>query len=229
MAISGETIDYGPCAFMNQYNPETVFSSIDTQCRYAFANQPNIAYWNLSVFANALLPLIDEDEKQAAEKAEEVLGKFPDAFSKGYFEMMSNKLGILNPIDEDLELIKECLRQLMRHQVDYTNFFTDLRRGGQLITELRNKESFETWYGKWEEARTRNGSTSGSEALMTKTNPVVIPRNHLVEKVLEEAFSGNLRPFQDFMKELSQPYDDSAPTQKVPADIDEDYQTFCGT
>jgi uncharacterized protein YdiU (UPF0061 family) len=229
MAISGETIDYGPCAFMNQYNPETVFSSIDTQGRYAFANQPNIAYWNLSVFANALLPLIDKDEKTAAEKAEEVLGKFPDAFSKGYFEMMCNKLGILNPINEDLELIKECLRQLMRHQVDYTNFFTELRRDGQVITELRGKESFETWYAKWEAARTRKGSISGSEALMAGTNPVVIPRNHLVEKVLDEAVSGDLQPFKDFLKELSHPYDDSVPMQKVTADIDEDYQTFCGT
>lgn len=229
MAISGETIDYGPCAFMNQYHPETVFSSIDTQGRYAFANQPNIAYWNLSVFANALLPLIDKEEKKAAEKAEEVLGKFPDAFSKGYFEMMSNKLGILNPMDVDLELIKECLRQLMRYKVDYTNFFTELRRGGELINELRQKESFDKWYGKWEAARTRNGSISGSEALMAKTNPVIIPRNHLVENVLDEAVSENLQPFRDFMEELAHPYDDSVPMQKIPADIDKDYQTFCGT
>jgi len=229
MAISGETIDYGPCAFMNQYNHETVFSSIDTQGRYAFANQPNIAYWNLSVFANALLPLIDEDEKTAAEKAEEVLGRFPDAFSKGYFDMMSNKLGILKPIEEDLELAKECLRQLMKHQVDYTNFFTELRRGGELITELVQKESFAAWYGKWEAARTRTGSTSGSETLMARTNPVVIPRNHLVENVLEEAVSGNLQPFRDFMEELSHPYDDSIPLQNVPAEFDEAYKTFCGT
>ena len=229
VAISGETIDYGPCAFMNQYNPETVFSSIDTQGRYAFANQPNIAYWNLSVFANALLPLIDEKEKKVTEKAEEVLGKFPDAFSKGYFEMMSNKLGILNPMDEDLELIKECLRQLMRHQADYTNFFTELRRGGELISELKQKESFNAWYKKWEAARTRNGSVSESESLMKKTNPVIIPRNHLVENVLDEAVSGNLQPFRDFMEELSHPYDDSLSMQKVPADFDAEYRTFCGT
>jgi uncharacterized protein YdiU (UPF0061 family) len=229
MAISGETIDYGPCAFMNQYNPETVFSSIDTQGRYAFANQPNIAYWNLSVFANALIPLIDKDEKAAGEKAQEVLGKFPDAFSKAYFEMMSNKLGILNPMDEDLDLIKECLRQLMRHQVDYTNFFTELRRGGELIADLREKESFANWYANWEIARTRKGSVSGSEALMAKTNPVVIPRNHMVERVLDEAISGNLQPFTDFLEELSHPYDDSLPMQKVPVEFDEDYQTFCGT
>ncbi|MEM9051348.1 MAG: YdiU family protein [Bacteroidota bacterium] len=229
MAISGETIDYGPCAFMNQYNPETVFSSIDTQGRYAFANQPNMAYWNLSVLANALLPMIDRDEKEAAAKAEEVLKKFPDAFSKAYFEMMSNKLGILNPADEDLNLIKECLRQLMRHEVDYTNFFTELRRGGELINELREKESFAEWYTNWDIARTRNGSITGSEAIMAKTNPVIIPRNHMVEKVLDEAVAGNMEPFHEFLAKLSDPYNDAASLQKVPADYDEDYQTFCGT
>jgi uncharacterized protein YdiU (UPF0061 family) len=229
MAISGETIDYGPCAFMNAYQPKTVFSSIDTQGRYAFANQPNMAYWNLVVFANALFPLIDEDEEVAQAKSKEVLDHFPGDFSKDYFKMMSNKLGIVNPVPEDGNLVKECMGLLVKHHVDYTNFFTELRRGGALINKLREADAFKTWHNKWEDARFRGASISESNALMVQNNPVVIPRNHLVENVLDAAVSGNMRPFNSLLEKLASPYDDSTPLQVVPADFDASYQTFCGT
>lgn len=229
MAISGETIDYGPCAFMNTYHPNTVFSSIDTQGRYAFANQPNIAYWNLGVFAHALTPLIDEEEAAAKDKAQAVLDHFPEDFSRAYFEMMGHKLGIVNQVPEDRDLVKECIKQLTKQKVDYTNFFTELRRSGELIQKLRQEETFEAWYSKWEKARLRDASLSESTALMLQTNPVVIPRNHLVEEVLEAAVSGDMRPFHTLLEELSSPYDDTLSAQVVPVNFDTSYQTFCGT
>lgn len=229
MAISGETIDYGPCAFMNAYHPQTVFSSIDTQGRYAYGNQPNMAFWNLRVLANALLPLIDQDEEIAGAKAHKVLKQFPDAFSREYFEMMGNKLGFVNQGEGVRDLVQECLMLLANRQVDYTNFFTELRRGGELISKLREEEEFETWYAKWEMARVNGASISESEALMAKTNPVVIPRNHRVEEVLNAAVSGDMAPFHKFMDELASPYDDTTPLQLVPAGFDAGYQTFCGT
>ncbi len=229
MSISGETIDYGPCAFMNAYHPRTVFSSIDTDGRYAFANQPNIAYWNLSVFANAILPLIDENEAAASAKAEEVLDQFPEGFTKAYFEMMGNKLGIVNQEEEDRDLVNSGLKLLAKWRVDYTNFFTELRRGGELIDKLRENEAFESWYSKWEKARLRGASLSESEALMAQNNPVVIPRNHLVEEVLQSAVAGDMHPFHSLLQELSSPYDDGLSVQNVPAGFDASYQTFCGT
>ncbi|MEM8894870.1 MAG: YdiU family protein [Bacteroidota bacterium] len=229
MAISGETIDYGPCAFMNTYHPNTVFSSIDTGGRYAFANQPNMAYWNLQVFANALLPLIDEDKETANEKANAVLDQFPDDFSKAYFEMMGNKLGIVNQGDDNQVLAKKCTELMMKHQVDYTNFFTALRRGDEMIDRLRKEEAFEAWYMKWEEVRVNDTSVPESEFLMMQNNPVVIPRNHMVEEVLNTAVLGDMRPFHELLDELASPYDDASVQQLVPANFDASYQTFCGT
>lgn len=229
MALSGETIDYGPCAFMNVYHPKTVFSSIDTQGRYAFGNQPNMAYWNLSVFANALLPLIDQDEALAKEKAEALLDRFTEDFSGANFDMMANKLGITHPIQEDGEIMQGCLQLMMKHRVDYTNFFTDLRRGGESIDQLSNDEVFKDWHTKWEAARFRNATLAESEALMTNTNPVVIPRNHIVEEVLAAAVAGDMQPFHSLLHELASPYIEAAITQMVPTDFDASYQTFCGT
>lgn len=230
MSIAGETIDYGPCAFMNAYHPGTVFSSIDTRGRYAFAKQPNIAYWNLGVLANALLPLIDEDEEAAAEKAKAVLDEFPEHFSKAYFEMMGNKLGIVQQAEEDRGLVEMIMDLLTKQQVDYTNFFTALRRDGDLMDELKQEAAFERWHAKWEKARSRGGaSLSESQALMAKHNPVVIPRNHRVEEVLNAATGGDLRPFHAFLEKLATPYDDGLPLQAVPAGFDDGYRTFCGT
>ncbi|MEM6723607.1 MAG: YdiU family protein [Bacteroidota bacterium] len=229
MSIAGETIDYGPCAFMNVYHPNTVFSSIDTQGRYAYANQPNMAYWNLNAFANALLPMIDSDKATAKVKATELLDKFPTSFSKAYFEMMAKKLGIVDPNEADRELSKVCTDLLTILKVDYTNFFTELRRGGELIQQLKQDEAFEDWHAHWDAARLRDASLAESEALMAQTNPVVIPRNHIVEDVLATAVKGDLAPFHSLLGELASPYAEEADLQVVPADFDASYQTFCGT
>lgn len=229
MTISGETIDYGPCAFMNAYHSGTVFSSIDTQGRYAYGNQPNIAYWNLRVFANALLPAIDPEEVLAKDKAQKILNRFPEEFSKSYLEMMSHKLGIAKPDDGTEELLKECLEFLAQHKVDYTNFFTGLRKGDDLINELKEGEAFEAWHKKWEVARSKNTLITESQELMFQNNPVIIPRNHLVEEVLNRAVYGDMRPLESLMADLANPYDDALHVQDVPADYDAAYQTFCGT
>ena len=229
MSISGETIDYGPCAFMNAYHPKTVFSSIDTEGRYAYAKQPDLAYWNLQVFANALLPLIDKNETVAKAKAQAVLDHFPVDFSKDYLEMMTNKLGIMYHISDDRTLVQECLMLMVNNQVDYTNFFTELRQGGELISQLKQDEGFGSWLKKWDKARTRGSSIPESERLMERSNPVVIPRNHLVEEVLNAAVSGTMQPFHALLSELSSPYENGKSLQLVPADFDAGYQTFCGT
>lgn len=229
MSISGETIDYGPCAFMNTYHPATVFSSIDTQGRYAYANQPNIAYWNLRVFANALFPVIDKNEEAAKQKAEEVLNQYPAAFSREYFKMMGSKLGIVYQVERDRELIEECVGLLEKEKVDYTNFFTELRREGELIQTLRKNQTFDGWYKKWQVSRVKMANEMESEALMAKNNPVAIARNHIVEEVLKAAVDGEIKPLELLMEELSNPYQDSAKLQVVPAGFDAGYQTFCGT
>jgi len=229
MAISGETIDYGPCAFMNVFHPQTVFSSIDSEGRYAYANQPNMAYWNLQVFANALLPLIDEDIEKAKVSVQEVLDHFPKTFTKGYSAMMSHKFGLVNQSDDNRQLIDECMTLLVKNNVDYTNFFTALRHKGTLIHELKKDVAFDAWYSKWGKARMVNASTSESEQLMAKNNPIVIPRNHLVEEALNAAVSGDMQPFHSLLEELASPYDDSSTPQNVPPHFDTSYQTFCGT
>ncbi|MEO0403966.1 MAG: YdiU family protein [Bacteroidota bacterium] len=229
VSIAGETIDYGPCAFMNTYKARTVFSSIDRAGRYAFVNQPDLAYWNMKVFAHALLPMIDPVEEEALKKAEVVLARFPKMFSKSYLNMMTNKLGIENHVEADFELVKECLEILEKYEIDYTNFFTHLKSDGQLVQNLKSQLDFQEWYEKWEVARIRMSDLDRSGALMEKTNPVVIPRNHLVEEVLEKAIQGDMKPFHDLFKSLSNPYDRDAKSQSTPTEFDEGYQTFCGT
>ena len=126
MSISGETIDYGPCAFLNKYNPKTVFSSIDKHGRYAFGNQHKIVYWNLSVFAGTILPLIDNDQDRAIELAQNILDQYPIEYSKKWVKMMGNKLGISNPVEEDQILISNILKLMESYKVDYTNTFSAL-------------------------------------------------------------------------------------------------------
>jgi len=229
MSIAGETIDYGPCAFMNTYHPDTVFSSIDRQARYAYANQPRIAHWNLSVLANALLPLVDEDNEVAISKVKEVLNIFSDEFSKRYISMMCHKLGIVHEEKEDKTLVNNLLTLLSEHKIDYTNFFVSLRNQAISDDKLLGDERFTKWYKAWEIAHERAGDQKIGVELMDKNNPVVIPRNHLVEQALEQAASGNLNDFEGLLKKLSKPYAQQSEPQFVPDGYDSGYQTFCGT
>lgn len=228
MSIAGETIDYGPCAFMNTFHPNTVFSSIDQQGRYAFANQPRIAHWNLAVLANALLPLIDSDEEKAVAKVEVVLNQFPELYKQRYFSMMGKKLGIVHEEKDDQKLVKELTDLMTEHQVDYTNFFVSLRYDSISQASLIQDERFQSWKMSWQEAHQRQEDQQLGLQLMDQHNPVVVPRNHLVEEALSEAVGGNLESFTVLLDKLKTPYAQHQ-MQQVPEGYDRMYQTFCGT
>jgi len=227
MSIAGETIDYGPCAFMNAYHPKTVFSSIDQNSRYAYGNQPPIAHWNLAILANAILPLIDKDEKKGIAQAEEILHTFPDEYKRRYQAMMFNKLGIINLENSDQKLIEDLVALLAQHQMDYTNFFVSLRYDS-IDEKLLQDGKFADWKIRWQQAHERSDNKQTGSELMDKYNPVVIPRNHLVEEVLTQAVHKDMKPFHDLLSKLSNPYTNQD-LQQVPTGFDQHYQTYCGT
>ena len=228
MSIAGETFDYGPCAFMNSYHPDTVFSSIDTQGRYAFANQPLLARWNVAALAMALLPLLGKSETAASNSAKALLDDFMPRYQNTFLDMMCNKLGIAKPQESDRMLVEELLGWMEHAQADYTNTFLVL--SGDLAPDtIWLQPTFLDWKRRWE----MRCSTSGPDlALMRANNPKVIPRNHLVENALEQAHLGDLSPFLSLHDILKNPYTyqgEMAPYQLPPATDDREYQTFCGT
>ncbi len=232
MSIAGETIDYGPCAFINTYNPWTVFSSIDTRGRYAFGNQPYIVQWNLSIFANALLPLISENEEKAIQLAQDVIDGFQHSFTEKWYNMMLSKLGILHPDDKDKDLVNELLALMERNRLDYTQVFLSLQQYKEPNDSFFGVEEFKAWVQKWKNAHSGDKDKAPSIELMNKMNPKVIPRNHSVENVLEAAVKGNMAPFNQLLSILSKPYDnhpDDLQFQKIPEGFDDSYRTFCGT
>jgi serine/tyrosine/threonine adenylyltransferase len=228
MGIAGETFDYGPCAFMNAYHPDTVFSSIDTQGRYAFANQPLIVRWNLAGLAMALLPLIDEADEVAAHAAKSVLDTFMPIYQKRYVAMMRKKLGLRNALAEDRKLIEELLAWMEKVGADYTNTFLVLS-GDREESGLWLQPAFQNWKTQW---LTRCGHDGPDFQEMRVSNPMVIPRNHMVEDALEAAHHGEMQQFLDFLKILANPYNRSPLPEKYlnPSEMgDANYQTFCGT
>jgi uncharacterized protein YdiU (UPF0061 family) len=233
MTLCGESIDYGPCAFMDAYNPNTVFSSIDQQGRYAYANQPNIAGWNLTRFAETLLPLIHEDISQAIEIAEEVLSAFPNLYKDKWLAMMRAKLGLFGSHQDDEHIISDLLKWLHLNHADYTNTFRDLSQPEKPAGELFKAKGFEAWYQRWQDRREQNAeSLEASVSLMRSSNPAVIPRNHKVEEALEAAHQGELKPCHDLLAALQAPYEDDATLQAYqspPNPSERVYQTFCGT
>lgn len=235
MSIAGETFDYGPCAFMNAYDPSKVFSSIDTNARYAFANQPGIAHWNLSCLANALLPIIHDNQEEAVELAKEILNLFPDLYTQAYTAMMGAKIGFQkNQLsDEVVELIKELLNWMKENQADYTNSYLQIQ--SVLFPEgIYAGSFFIDWLKKREALLNKQGSSvAQAKELMQSQNPLVIPRNHWVEKVLDSvAFTRDLTSFNAFLKVLKTPY---VSTQNIesyqapPENGDGFYATYCGT
>jgi uncharacterized protein YdiU (UPF0061 family) len=234
MTLSGETIDYGPCAFMNEYHPNTVFSSIDRRGRYAYANQPAMAQWNIARLAEALLPFIHQDVNQAIQIAEEVINQFPQIYQRKWLAMMRSKLGLFESAElDDQPLISDLLDWMQTNHADYTNTFCDLSQTEKPKGTLYEQKPFEDWYARWQQRIKKNiKPMKSSLCLMKSVNPVVIPRNHKVEEALKAAHQNNLKPLHDLLNILSKPYkNDNVPItyQQAPAPSEEVYQTFCGT
>jgi uncharacterized protein YdiU (UPF0061 family) len=228
MAISGETIDYGPCAFLDAYDPSTVFSSIDRNGRYAYGNQPKIAHWNLSRFAETLLTQIHPDEKTSIKLATEALAKFSDQFNQCWLDGMRAKLGLFADEADDLALIDELLQWLATHGHDFTNTFRSLNPSSPL------DPSITSWHTRWIDRLARQPhSIEQSVALMEKSNPVVIPRNHRVEEALTSAVEfDDFAPFEKLIAVLRRPFQQSSDIsiyQLPPPKDSAPYRTFCGT
>ena len=234
MAISGETIDYGPCAFMDTYNPGTVFSSIDHQGRYAYCNQPGIAKWNLARFAETLLPFIHNNQDKAIEKAKEAINDFGNLYKKSSINMMKNKLGIFGEENQDESLINYFLTWMFQKKADFTNTFSSLIKDDLSKEKLFDDKNFIDWSKKWKERQNKNKTPNQSSInLMKENNPLVIPRNHKVEEVLDVATNKNdIKPIYDFLNVLKKPYEnnlESEKYQKPPKPNDKIYKTYCGT
>ncbi|MBN2765913.1 MAG: YdiU family protein [Paludibacteraceae bacterium] len=235
MAVSGETIDYGPCAFMNAYKPETVFSSIDTSGRYAFGNQPEMALWNLTRLAESLLLLIDTDIKKAIAKAAEVLNSFQNLFEQKYHKMLAAKIGFEYTDESDILLVNNLLGWMYEHNADYTNTFVRLMYPAIIQDKIYLDKAFLKWENDWKLRLQQKGITEEAALkLMQETNPVYIPRNHKVEEVLAQVTeTGKMSDFQKLNNLLSTPYatsDFDAAFMQAPAVADElVYKTYCGT
>ena len=233
MTLSGETLDYGPCAFMNTYHPDTVFSSIDQHGRYAYGNQPAIAKWNLVRFAETLLPLVNDDSSLAIPKVDKLISQFDSLYEIAWLNMMSNKLGLSNIQHKNKILITNFLSIMEKHRLDFTNTFFALTYNHSLLEE-KNISELTQWIKQWKTFINAHGkSLLTAQDSMKKVNPVIIPRNHIVEYVLKEACQhNNFKPFSNFLTLLQQPYQlkpNIESYQQVPTDIDKNYQTFCGT
>jgi len=233
MAISGETIDYGPCAFMNAYRPDTVFSSIDHAGRYAYGNQPGIAQWNLARLAETLLPLLESDQEKAIASATEVLGEYPGLFERYWLAGMRKKLGLQTNEAGDVELVRALLDWMQESRADFTNTFRDLSAEEPPAGERYRDPDFQAWYARWQHRLGRDGQTKASAcAVMQTANPVVIPRNQRVEEALSIAEEhDDLSAVHELLAALAAPYNRRAATakyQEAPPD-DCNYRTFCGT
>ncbi|EGQ24143.1 SelO family protein [Sporosarcina newyorkensis 2681] len=230
MTISGETIDYGPCAFMDTYEPTTVFSSIDVQGRYSYRNQPGIAEWNLTRLAETLLPLLHDDQEKAVELAENKLSKFAKLYVTNWMGGMRAKLGLFNEEEQDEILVKDLLALMQEHQADYTNTFRSLTLGRS--EKMFEESGFVEWKERWTARLQRQSNdVQAVQQLMKKHNPSVIPRNHRVEEALQAAEEGDMKPFLKLLHVLEHPYAYTAEQEDytVPSDNGNSYQTYCGT
>jgi serine/tyrosine/threonine adenylyltransferase len=234
MAISGETIDYGPCAFMDAYDPKTVFSSIDIYGRYAYGNQSQIALWNLSKFAETLLPLLHVKKDHAITIVQDALSDFSKMFHENWYQGMRSKLGIFHGEPQDEALIQELLGMMKKVGADYTNTFRAFTLDKPEETILFGREEFTKWHKEWK-GRLEHQKESKEEALqlMKHSNPGIIPRNHRVEEALEAAVKdGNLKVMIQFLDVLKTPYEYSPKQENYispPKPSNYPYRTFCGT
>ena len=227
--ISGETIDYGPCAFMDHYDANTVFSSIDTQGRYSFANQPSIIQWNLVRLAECLLPLIDKDEKRSIEIAQNLINTFSSLFKDRWLQMMKKKLGIKDQSEDDEELINNLIKWMQQKKPDFTNTFCNLMNYDHADDEEFEDDEFNNWKREWKK---RVESKEYLDVMMS-CNPILIPRNYLVEEALSEAETdGKFDKFNELNEIISSPYQLKKVNIKyleTPTKTNIPYKTFCGT
>ncbi len=233
VSISAETFDFGPCAFINAYHPDTVFSSIDQNGRYAFGNQPNIIKWNIARFAESLLPIIHPEPDTALKLAQVCINEFDNLWVEKYYEMMLSKLGIENKTP-DLYFLADELLELMRIlELDYTNTFRDLLQDKIPGNSRMNDPVFKSWMEKWKNITNCSKGSKHAKDIMEEKNPAVIPRNHLVEEALDSAVNGDLNFFNRLLNVLRKPYhsqeDLSHFTTPPNADFENGYATYCGT
>ncbi|WP_415294658.1 protein adenylyltransferase SelO [Candidatus Pelagibacter sp. Uisw_113] len=233
VSICGETIDYGPCAFMDTYNPETVFSSIDQQGRYSFSNQPKIIKWNLARFAECIITLIDDNKDRGIEIATEAINSFEKIYEEKWLNMMRDKLGLFGEDINDQILIMELLTWMHKNKADYTNTFCFLMNEKFSDNKIYNDENFLIWKEKWQDRlKLNNNSQEKYLKLMHSVNPIIIPRNHKVEEALAAANDDNLEVMNKLLTVLEKPYEkqnDITDFQSPPPLSNKNYQTFCGT
>ena len=233
MTLSGETIDYGPCAFMDTYDPETVFSSIDRYGRYAYGNQPAIGAWNLARFAETLVPLLADDQEQAVDLARDAIAEYENIYHCNWLGGMRAKLGLSNEEAEDESLIENLLDIMEKYEADFTNTFIALTFDQLSDMKLFESEAFDKWHKRWQARLDKQeGSKEISHQLMRNTNPALIPRNHRVEEALEAAVEGDYSVMEGFLDVLSNPYTHSEKQAKyatLPPPSHYPYRTFCGT
>ncbi|MER0236642.1 protein adenylyltransferase SelO [Fulvimarina sp. MAC8] len=240
MSIAGETIDYGPCAFIDSYDPATVFSSIDRQGRYAYGNQPSIASWNLARLAECLLPLLDPDQDKAVKIAEEILSGFASAFETSYLDGFRAKIGLQTSQPADAELINDLLALMAHQKADFTLTFrklsqaTEDKEGHTSPRDLFDEPAgFDGWAARWRERlATEPRDTGERRTAMDAVNPAIIPRNHLVEEALTAALGNDLTPFERLNEALAKPFEERAEFAdfaNLPPERKGPYRTFCGT
>ncbi|MGR3628272.1 MAG: protein adenylyltransferase SelO [Sulfitobacter sp.] len=224
-SISGETIDYGPCAFMDAFHQGRVFSSIDRQGRYAYGNQPQIVVWNMAQLATSLLQQMD-DKETAVEDATEIVHDMPELVEAAWLRRFAAKLGISNPRPEDVDLINELLSLMQTDGSDFTNTFRALGTD-QARDHFTDRDAFDTWAENW---RSRIKDEPDPQAVMQAANPAVIPRNHRIEQMIEAAVAGDMAPFERLMTALATPFEETDPELQRPPTEDEIVPaTFCGT
>ena len=232
MTVSGETIDYGPCAFMDTYDPKTVFSSIDQNGRYAYCNQPGITKWNLARFAECLIPFFEKNQKKAIQIATETINDFEKKYEEKWMNMMRNKLGISGLDNKDKPLILDLLTWMHEKKADYTNTFCHLMNLDPKKEKIFEDSKFIDWKKRWKERLLKNDNNQiKSKELMKNNNPLVIPRNHKIEEALEAAELNDMEPINKILEILKNPYDKQSEIidYQYPSKSSEKYQTFCGT
>jgi uncharacterized protein YdiU (UPF0061 family) len=240
-SISGETIDYGPCAFLDNYDPATVFSSIDEMGRYAYGNQPRIALWNLTRFAECLLPLFSDDQEKAIAEAQSVLEKFAEKFGTAYQAGLRRKLGLFTAHGDDPELANDLLKAMAENQADFTLTFrrlsdasADPARDAEVRTLFADSAAFDGWAARWRQRiATEPQDAATRQTAMRAVNPAFIPRNHRVEAIIRAAVDANdFAPFEELLTVLAKPYEDQPAFVRYmepPAQHERVLQTFCGT